>query len=253
MADIKYPTKTQRVKGRIYLITNKVNGKKYIGQTINDIQERWSSHVRDSKRFSYPICQAIKKYGSDNFVIVELDRADTIEKLNELESFYIQRYGTQKPGGYNLDPGGGNFPRHPETRTKISLAKRGKATTTGRPCSEETKAKISKANKGRPSPRKGAKWSEETRIKVIAALKGRTYPKRTKPVSPETRAKLSVARKGKRGKLHTSEWRERMSESQKGNQWAKGKPFTEEHKQKLSEASRRRQRGPDGKFRKYDE
>ena len=73
----------------VYKITNKLNGKVYIGQTTEGIEKRWKRHcgyqINDGTYFH----NAIKKYGAENFTIEIIDKAKNQEELNELEFFYI--------------------------------------------------------------------------------------------------------------------------------------------------------------------
>lgn len=92
----------------IYKITNKVNGKVYIGQSI-DIEQRLARHKRDANRISfkhyhYPLYRAIRKYGLENFsfeIVEECDR----NSLNDREQFYIQNFQS-RINGYNQTEGG---------------------------------------------------------------------------------------------------------------------------------------------------
>lgn len=90
--------------GFIYMIQNKVNGKMYIGQTINSLNIRWGKHVRMAQKGATGIAGAIYKYGVDNFDFVEICKAP-IEELNDLEIFYINKYDSYNQG-YNLTLGG---------------------------------------------------------------------------------------------------------------------------------------------------
>lgn len=94
----------------IYKITNQVNGKVYIGQSIN-IKRRWANHEKDAfwekaECYNYPLYKAIRKYGLAYFdfeVVEECPR----EQLNEREMFYIQQYhSNEKRNGYNQTLGG---------------------------------------------------------------------------------------------------------------------------------------------------
>lgn len=61
----------------IYKITNKINGKVYIGKTIHSIETRWNQHIYESKKQRYecrPLYDAFNKYGIENFTIEEIDR-----------------------------------------------------------------------------------------------------------------------------------------------------------------------------------
>lgn len=90
----------------IYKITNKVNGKSYVGQSI-DIHKRWENHRTDLKhnRSSSPILQsAWNKYGKENFVFEILEVCDKSE-LNDKEMSYIKKFNSFK-NGYNCSIGG---------------------------------------------------------------------------------------------------------------------------------------------------
>lgn len=92
----------------IYCITNKINNKKYIGQS-NSVFTRWSEHANiafnnDSKRKSL-IHKAIKKYGLESFTFEILELCE-LEKLNDLEIFYIKLFKEKGFTLYNLTDGG---------------------------------------------------------------------------------------------------------------------------------------------------
>jgi group I intron endonuclease len=103
----------------VYCHTNKINGKRYVGQTLGTMKNRWRQHVREaaSLKSRRPFHAAIRKYGPEAFTHEVLDTAATEGAANTAELYWIARYGTVKPNGYNLDSGGG---RHPDTRQKIS-------------------------------------------------------------------------------------------------------------------------------------
>lgn len=90
------------MKGIIYKITNKVNGKSYIGQTRYTIEFRWKQHQH--KKDNTYFHNAIHKYGIENFSIEILEECN-IEDLNSKEIFYIAKYDTFN-NGYNLTIGG---------------------------------------------------------------------------------------------------------------------------------------------------
>lgn len=93
--------------GYIYLITNNVNGNKYVGKTELSIEERWEQHIKDSKKEKCeirPLYRAIRKYGVENFSIKEIDTGQG-EELNNKEQYWIQHYDTYK-NGYNATLGG---------------------------------------------------------------------------------------------------------------------------------------------------
>lgn len=88
----------------VYLATNKVNGKQYVGQTIRPLLERWKDHCRvvDNNYFH----NAIRKYGAENFSLEIIDQAETLEELDRKEMYWIEELGTLYPNGYNLKEGG---------------------------------------------------------------------------------------------------------------------------------------------------
>ena len=192
----------------IYKITNKLNGKVYIGQSIN-IEKRWKQHINDP---GYNIHNAIKKYGKENFSFEVLLECPA-EMLNNWERDMIALYDCISPKGYNLTEGGEGYRRSEETRLKMSEAKKGKHH------SEEHKRKISESKKGihrseetrlkMSNSRKGKHHSEETKIKISNAQKGI-------PLSEETRLKMSEAKKGKHLREET---KHKISESHKGRHW----------------------------------
>lgn len=86
----------------IYMITNKINQKIYIGQS-NDIERRWSEHKRSKDNCI--IHKAIRKYGADNFELSVVKEC-TLSDLSELEIYYIKYYNSIFPNGYNMTMGG---------------------------------------------------------------------------------------------------------------------------------------------------
>ena len=83
----------------IYKIENLINGKVYIGQSVH-IERRWTEHCLPSARSL--IGKAIKKYGKENFSFQVLNECSK-EKLNELEEYYISKYNSVVPNGYNIE------------------------------------------------------------------------------------------------------------------------------------------------------
>lgn len=68
------------MQGFIYKITNKINGKVYIGQTIQSVKDRWHRHCGKksirSAEMSMHIKRAILKYGKENFIIETIETCD---------------------------------------------------------------------------------------------------------------------------------------------------------------------------------
>lgn len=101
--------------GLIYKVTNKQNNKIYIGQTINTLNRRRSSHYTATKRHygNSVFHKTLEKYPKDNFIweIIETiktnDKQELQNKLNERECYYIKFYDSNNlDKGYNLTSGG---------------------------------------------------------------------------------------------------------------------------------------------------
>lgn len=92
----------------IYKITNKINGKSYIGLS-GDIYVRWSEHRCHYKTIDNVLYRAIRKYGIENFTFEILENCPKYE-LGEKEKFYIRKYrtyvGFEDCNGYNMTLGG---------------------------------------------------------------------------------------------------------------------------------------------------
>lgn len=146
----------------IYKVTNKLNGKIYIGQTIQSLQKRWSHHCHDKKRCCRALANAIAKYGCENFTVEQIDVACNREELDAKEIYWIKFYDSMNPKkGYNL-LGGGNK-KHTvgeETRKLIGLASR------GHKCPEHVKIALSVARKGKPRPKDITEKMRQTKIRL---------------------------------------------------------------------------------------
>lgn len=93
--------------GKIYIITNDINNKVYIGQTIQTLTKRFNGHCcysKSDKSINMYIKRAIHKYGRDKFHIALIEEVD-IELLNEREKYWIAHYDSYNTG-YNLTLGG---------------------------------------------------------------------------------------------------------------------------------------------------
>lgn len=97
-------------EGYIYCITNQVNGKQYIGQTIRTVEKRWTQHKSHAKtnKNCFALHTALQKYGIDNFKIECVEKIEVHTKnelypvLNKIEKMYIEKYNSLSPCGYNL-------------------------------------------------------------------------------------------------------------------------------------------------------
>ena len=164
----------------IYKVTNILNGKMYIGQSL-DPKRRFAEHLsRDyEKRNSRSrIGRAIKKHGKNNFEFQILCWCPDKAYADMVETKLIEAHDTRRVG-YNICVGGkgtGSGEDHPKFGHKES---------------EETRYKKSQAQSGARNPNYGKKLSDETCAKLSAVRKGRI-------ITPEWRAKIGSANKGKR-------------------------------------------------------
>ena len=160
----------------VYCITNKVNGKLYVGVTTKGYKNRFASHVWHSRKSSgncRALYNAMRKYGQSAFSVELIDTASSFEEMNQLERKYIAQLGSLHPNGYNLTDGGdaGSFAEE----TRLMASKRLK----GKPLSEKNRKGLVRA------------WADpELRKKRCNAIK--------KAMSrPEVKAKINGAQKGK--------------------------------------------------------
>ena len=179
----------------IYKITNKLNGKVYIGQS-RDIDARWRQHI--NAKDNYAIHNAIKKYGKENFSFEVLLECPA-DMLDVWERDMIALYNCMSPHGYNLTEGGEGQHLSEEHKRKISESNKGHIV------SEETRHKISESRKGRRA-------SEETLLKMSEVNKG-------KHLSEEHKRKISNTLKGVKRKPCSEEHKRKLSESIKGRHW----------------------------------
>jgi group I intron endonuclease len=183
--------------GRIYRIDNIENKNFYIGQTYKTLSQRFTNHKCEAKRGNVDgtLYRAIRKYGKEFFTIEDIEikefetKQDAKVWMNEREPYYIS---TLKPA-YNAAPGGLGH--------------------TGVPWTEERRARFKERMSGPNNPNFGKPCSEETKQKLSESLKGRV-------ISEETREKTSQTMKGV---PKTEETRKKMSESRKGREMPKGK------------------------------
>ncbi len=183
----------------LYLITNRVNNKRYIGQTKGTLESRFKKHKADAlvAMRGYALHAAIRKYGIENFEIKLLSKCQTLGEANHREAYYIRLFNTLSPNGYNLKSGGDNAPMSEETKRKLSEGRKGERHHFfGKHFSDEHKKNLSLSQKGK----RGRSTSEETKRKQSESHKG-------KPVSKEHREKLS---KALMGVSHTEERKENI-------------------------------------------
>lgn len=212
--------------GYIYLTTNLINNKKYIGKhKASKFESKGVYHGS-----GVALLAAVKKYGLDNFKVELIEECHSEEELSQREEFYINKFNAvEDENYYNIIPSsnGGDYSKYldedklkqihkshsefmktfkhsEETKQKMSAQRK------GRVLSEETKRKISESNKGK---RLGKKDSSETlllkRNKRLGFIQ-----------SEEVKQKISASNKGKRlGYKNSEEVRKIISDANKNLIW----------------------------------
>ena len=135
-------------KSGIYCIQNEIDGKCYIGKSVN-VSKRWKEHrcsLRNGNHHNRHLQRAWDCYGEESFCFKVLEYAEPNE-LADLEISYISKHNAFGEGGYNFTMGGEGgllgMPKSEETRRKISESNK------GRPHTPEEKEQLSKALKGK--------------------------------------------------------------------------------------------------------
>lgn len=161
----------------IYKITNKRNGKLYIGQTRQSPKARFNRHITRALNeldYNYLLCNAIRKHGAESFEFEVIETITNEEDLDNRERYWIEYYDTLMPNGYNMTAGGGG--------------------TSGYCHKEEDKAKMSAMKSGmfqkENNPFYGKTHSDEQKEKWSAQRKG-------KQLTSEHKRKISATRKRK--------------------------------------------------------
>ena len=163
--------------GFIYKVTNLVNGKIYIGQTRNTIEQRKSTHTHSAKyhKDNTIFHNSIRKHGVDNFSW-EIVCKCLEELLDDMERGYIKKYKSMYyESGYNMITGGhsGGLLTE-EIKKKISISKMGDRH------SYETKKRISDSLLGDKNPMFGKQHTKETKTKMSTNGKGKFGPNNEK-------------------------------------------------------------------------
>src|SRR5262245_22718978 len=105
--------------GFIYLATNIITGKRYVGQTRLGVFIRWQQHVaasRSPRMRTSVLHAAIRKYGPDAWTVEAIGEAHSQAELDQREAAAIVAFASIVPGGYNLRAGGNAAEMHEETR-----------------------------------------------------------------------------------------------------------------------------------------
>lgn len=230
----------------VYVHTNKVNGKRYVGVTSQEPEERWNNGRGYTKRQPH-MYNAIQKWGWENFDHEILFSNLSVDEASRIEQSLIDEWRLQdREYGYNAQSGGLiSATLSDEIKEKISAA------LTGRQLTEEHREKISKAKKDKPLSEKqqavleqikyfnkGKKFTEEHKQHLSEALTGREF-------TEEHKQNLSNAKKGKCSEKQQEALR-KVSENNKGRK------HTEESKAKISAGNKGRLKKNSVKVEQHD-
>lgn len=173
----------------IYGLRNKINGKWYVGQSV-DVEQRWIKYKNCDCKKQRRLYNAILKYGYDNFEKTIIEECDENPWIMDYREMYWIRNMQTIENGYNCTEGGSGGRKSKETREKMS------AWQIGKKHSEETKRKIGLKSIGRKftdemNKRKGRPFTEERKRAVSLRFRGKRR-------SPEVIAKIIETKKRKR-------------------------------------------------------
>jgi group I intron endonuclease len=161
-------TKQEKYYNFVYITTNLITGKQYIGDHSCDKLEK-DSYLGSGLYLR----RALKEYGKENFKKEILEFFNSKQEAFNAQEKYINEYNTLAPNGYNISPKGGH-------NVKDCI-------------SEETKIKISNKSKinsaGEKNGMFGKKHSEQTKLMWSLSRKGIKH-------SEKTKQKMSKTRKG---------------------------------------------------------
>lgn len=165
-----------KIYGRIYLITNLITNKQYIGQTTMSVEFRFKTHCNGKPK--QVISKSIRKYGRENFKVEEIYISFNKDDLDSAEQQLIINYNTKVPNGYNVEAGGSSAGKKtPEQLKEMSdrmrkWVKEHPDFNKGRKASEVTKARMSESQK-----------------KVNSEKKNKMYRKRQESIGYPIKAK----------------------------------------------------------------
>lgn len=194
--------------GFVYLTTNIVNGKIYIGQHTVDGND-WK-YIGSGTLFQ----KAVKKYGKENFKRKILRLCYSLHELKVWEHVYIVKYkSTDRSVGYNIAKGDVNTTelnpaKLPEVREKISETRLRKINNgdikilRGREHPQYGKKHSKQWRKNHSKKMIGRRHSEQTKMKISESQKGIKNHMFGKHLSEQTKLKLSVAFSGKNNPMY---------------------------------------------------
>lgn len=228
----------------LYKITNKINNKIYIGQTIN-VSNRWTDHKIAAKnnKPTQIIHHALIKHGLENFIFEVIASCLTQEDANDTEALLIEQYNSYISNGcgYNVTLGGANASKTEEWKQKVSehhkqyYAEHPELIEKLQEDFQKWRQENPEALKGENSPRFG-KPPPQASIDALVNYCKTTPPRKGKKNSAEHIRKSSEAHSGEKhflfGKNHPEETKKKIGD---GN---RGKVRTQEMKDHISKVKK---------------
>lgn len=185
----------------IYITTNLINGKKYIGRdSKNDPTYLGSGHA---------LMRAMKKYGRHNFKKEIIEECVSFDELEKREEYWLNYYDAGRSEQfYNMHnhSSGGALGMNITSETRKKL----RDFNLGKKLSIETRKKMSESRQGDKNHFFGKTHSEESRKKIKEARRNQIIH-----ISDETKQKISDAQKGIPRKKHSEESKQKIKESLK--------------------------------------
>lgn len=181
---------------KIYVLTNTINNKIYVGQTWLTYESRMGKTGEKYSHSPY-IYHAIQKYGVENFEYKTLMECDNQQMADDVEAFFIMILKSQDPEiGYNLKDGGSAGKHSEENKAKISKTLKDIADNWTEEERKQRSAPISEYWLGKTRGPHTEEWKENNSIFMIERHKKDGHPMQGKHHTDETKQKISKASKG---------------------------------------------------------
>lgn len=199
----------------IYKVTNRVNGKIYVGKTAETKEKRWNRHVWfAAKGADIYFSNAIRKYGPEAFEIETIAEAETDEWASHLERTWILLLGSAKREiGYNSTYGGEGFSTGDKNPNRINPRKGDQVWNFGKSPTPEVRTKISISLTGLLVGEKNPFYGKQHTPEMIRFFSESQKGKKTKPCNDETKEKIRVKMVGR---VFSPETLEKMRQAKLG-------------------------------------
>jgi group I intron endonuclease len=193
----------------VYMIVNKINGKRYVGSAVN-LEKRWKEHLYALRGGYHTIRfqRSYNKYGEKSFEFIIMEEVKDKNQLIPREQTWLDWYKSYLPeNGYNINRIANSvlgLIHSEKSKQQMSISKKGMVGTwLGRKHSKETRERMSLDRKGEGNNRWGKHHSDETKEGIRASnsltkkgkppsekAKKANYLRRGKPLPEETKRKM---------------------------------------------------------------